>query len=64
VDTQTSPSEYPDIPNYSLTEAAAYLRVSKQTIWRWVRSGQLPAVRVGVRYRIRREDLDGMVKAA
>jgi excisionase family DNA binding protein len=38
--------------------------VSKQTIWRWVRSGQLPAVRVGVRYRIRREDLDGMVKAA
>lgn len=65
MDTQTSPHlGNPDIPTYSLAEAAVYLSVSKQTIWRWVRSGQLPAIRVGFRYRIKKTDLDGMVKAA
>lgn len=59
-------AENPDIPIYGLKEAAAYLGVSRQSIWRWINSGHLPAQRVGIKgaYRIRRDDLDGMVRAA
>jgi excisionase family DNA binding protein len=50
----------------TLTEAAAYLGVSGETVRLWIRDGHLPAKRVGLRgtYRIRRDDLDGMVRAA
>jgi excisionase family DNA binding protein len=44
---------------YTVPEAARLLRVSQPTIWRWIRSGRLAAVRVGRRaVRIRREDLE------
>lgn len=36
----------------SVPEAAAYLRVSQRTIWRRIRSGQLPASRLGRRVRV------------
>lgn len=44
---------------YTVAEAAAELRVSKPTIWRWIRAGRLPVRRVGQRVvRIRRRDLN------
>ncbi|TVP74955.1 MAG: DNA-binding protein [Nitriliruptor sp.] len=38
-------------------EVAEQLRVSTMTIYRLIRSGELPAVRVGRNYRVRVEDL-------
>lgn len=32
---------------YSVSEAAALLRVSHSTVWRWIKTGKLPAQRVG-----------------
>ncbi len=44
-------------------EVAAILRVSTMTVYRLIRSGELPAVRVGRTYRIREEDLDAYVES-
>lgn len=39
-------------------EVADYLRVHLTTVRRWCREGELPAVKVGRSYRVRRADLD------
>lgn len=39
-------------------EVADALRVSTMTVYRLIRSGDLPAVRVGRNYRVRAHDLD------
>jgi excisionase family DNA binding protein len=41
----------------TVAEVARRLRVSNMTVYRLVKSGQLPAVRVGRGYRIREEDV-------
>lgn len=38
-------------------EASAYLRVSNMTLYRLIKDGTLPAIRVGKNYRIRESDL-------
>jgi len=44
---------------YTVSQAAARLGVSRITIWRWIRDGHLPAMRLGPRTtRIKREDLE------
>jgi len=44
---------------YSISQAAELLGVSRVSIWRWVRAGHLPVVRLGHRTaRIKREDLE------
>lgn len=43
-------------------EAAAYLRVSQYTIWRWCRTGRLPAFRIGRAWRIRKDRLDELIE--
>lgn len=55
-----------DSPFLTVPEVAAYLRVDPQTVRRWCTSGDLPAIRAGGRgvFRIRRDALDGFVKAA
>jgi PAS domain S-box-containing protein/excisionase family DNA binding protein len=51
-----------DQPYLSVSEAAKRLGVSRVTIWRWMRAGLLPAVRLGHRtVRLRSEDLESMV---
>lgn len=40
-----------------MAEVARQLRVSNMTVYRLIKSGQLPAVRVGRGYRIRDEDV-------
>jgi excisionase family DNA binding protein len=48
---------------YTVAEAAQRLNVSHSTVWRWVRSGKLPAYRVGSRnIRIKQSELDKMVE--
>lgn len=44
-------------------EVADDLRVSTMTVYRLIRSGDLPAVRVGRNYRVRRQDLDAYLEA-
>lgn len=44
-------------------EVADQLRVSTMTIYRLIRSGELPAVRVGRNYRVRQGDLDTYLDA-
>ncbi|MGH2354012.1 MAG: MEDS domain-containing protein, partial [Chloroflexota bacterium] len=49
-------------PYYSISEAAARLGVSRVTIWRWIRAGQLPVSRLGHRTtRIKHEDLERLL---
>ncbi len=40
-----------------------YLRVNAETLYRLIREGDLPAVRVGGQWRIKRRDLDRFVAA-
>ena len=40
-----------------MAEVARQLRVSNMTVYRLIKAGQLPAVRVGRGYRIRDEDV-------
>jgi excisionase family DNA binding protein len=39
-------------------EVAQMMRVSNMTVYRLIKSGQLPAIRVGKNYRIRRSDIE------
>jgi excisionase family DNA binding protein len=50
----------PDLENRLLTaaEVADTMRVSNMTVYRLIKSGQLPALRVGKSYRLRPADVD------
>jgi excisionase family DNA binding protein len=42
----------------TLTEVAAYLRVTKRTLYRLAQEGQLPAFKLGGTWRFRRGELE------
>ena len=42
----------------TIDEVLGYLNVTSRTIYRLIRIGELPAVRIGRQWRIRRTDLD------
>jgi excisionase family DNA binding protein len=48
--------EYPAV--MTAAEAAAYLRISKQILYRLVRSGNLPGFKVGGDWRFHLDDVD------
>jgi excisionase family DNA binding protein len=56
----------PDVQVQLMTvqEVADVFRVSDQTVYRWVDTGTLTALRVGGTIRIRREAVDGLLAAA
>lgn len=39
-------------------EVARYLQVRRPTIYQWIRDGRIPALRVGTRWRFRKEDIN------
>jgi excisionase family DNA binding protein len=43
-------------------EVLGYLNTTPRTIYRLIRSGELPAVRIGRQWRFRRTDLDQWVE--
>lgn len=43
-------------------EVLAYLKITPRTIYRLIRDGELPAVRVGRQWRFRRSDLDAWLE--
>ena len=42
----------------TVAEVAGAMRVSNMTVYRLIKGGELPAVRVGKNYRIRQRDLE------
>ena len=46
----------------TIKEVADYLRLSKTTVWRWCKSGELPAFKVGRGWRVRKCDVDKMME--
>lgn len=38
-----------------------FFGVSDQTIWRWCKSGKIPAFKIGAQWKIRRSDLNKII---
>lgn len=47
----------------TVAEVAELFRVSSMTVYRLIRNGELPAVRVGRSYRVSEEDLQSYLQA-
>lgn len=50
-------------PFLTLGEVLRYLRVNARTVYRLIRTGELPASRIGRQWRIRRSDLEQWLEA-
>lgn len=48
----------------TVLEVAERMRVSKMTVYRLIRAGKIPAVRVGKSFRVREEDLETYLNAS
>lgn len=48
----------------NINEVSTALRVSKMTVYRLIRDGRLPALRLGNSFRVHRSDLDEYMRAA
>lgn len=46
----------------TIDEVLGYLKVTSRTIYRLIRNGDLPAMRVGRQWRFRRQDLDAWIE--
>lgn len=42
----------------NVQEVAEFLRVNATTVYTWARQGQLPAIKIGRRWRFRQSDLE------
>ncbi|HEY8340109.1 MAG TPA: helix-turn-helix domain-containing protein [Egibacteraceae bacterium] len=49
---------------WTVAEVADHMRVSNMTVYRLIKSGQLPAIRVGKNFRIRSSDLEAYLDAS
>jgi excisionase family DNA binding protein len=47
----------------TVAEVAQIMRVSTMTVYRLIKAGELPSVRVGKSYRIREDDIDRYLAA-
>ena len=46
----------------TLDEVAAFLRLSKDTVYRMAQSGRIPASKVGTQWRFRRSDVEAWLE--
>lgn len=61
---EKSAESVPSVPAkrwYTIKDAASYLAVSEQTIYRWMREGAISYHKIGDSTRFLKEDLDGVV---
>lgn len=49
---------------WTVAEVANHMRVSNMTVYRLIKAGELPALRVGKNYRIRGRDLSAYLDAS
>ncbi len=49
---------------WTVAEVADHMRVSNMTVYRLIKAGELPAIRVGKNYRVRGSDLAGYLDAS
>jgi excisionase family DNA binding protein len=49
---------------WTVAEVASHMRVSNMTVYRLIKAGELPAIRVGKNYRIRGTDLLAYLEAS
>lgn len=49
---------------HTVAEVAEHMRVSNMTVYRLIKFGAMPAVRVGKSYRIRQRDLEAYLDAS
>ncbi|MBR6471326.1 MAG: helix-turn-helix domain-containing protein [Victivallales bacterium] len=47
---------------WKVEDVGKYLNVSKDTIYRWIESKQMPAVRIGKKWLFRKESIDLWLK--
>ena len=47
---------------YTLEEIAERLKVVYMTVYRWVKSGKLPAYKFGKQYRIKKNDIQKFIE--
>lgn len=45
----------------NVEELASFFGVSNQTIWRWCKSGKLPAFKIGAQWKIRQSDINKII---
>ena len=49
---------------WTVAEVASHMRVSNMTVYRLIKAGEIPAIRVGKNYRIRGDALAGYLEAS
>lgn len=42
-------------------DLAKFFGVSNQTVWRWCKSGKLPAFKIGAQWKIRQSDINKVI---
>ena len=47
----------------TIDELAAYLKISKSTLYKLVQAGKLPGQKIGKRWRFHRDAIDGWLKS-
>ena len=47
---------------YTLKEVAEILKVSRQTIYNYLKAGRLKATKIGKEYRVTKEDLEEFIR--
>ena len=52
-----------EYPLLTVREVADTMRVSTMTVYRLIRDGAMPAIRVGKHFRLRSEDVDAFLDA-
>ena len=58
-------SNSPSGPRFlTALEVAERMRVSKMTVYRLIRSGKIPAVRIGRAFRVREDDVEKYLDAS
>lgn len=45
----------------NVEQLAKFFGVSNQTIWRWCKSGKLPAFKIGAQWKIRQSDINKII---
>ncbi len=56
--------ELKDLQLLTVEDLAALLRVDRWTVRRWIRAGQIPAVRLGGRFYVPRRAFEELIMAA